>query len=573
MYKKIWAPSYTALALCLASAVLVSGCQKAKMTVIPRTAAPGPGITEPRPQVDPPEEEVVTPPPTSPPIVVRPPSVSPGEVHDKDPEPTPLPPQETIVIRPPVIVPPVPTFHVTQQPELPNTNRNVIQFLDPNRPYHPSALDKCAWESCRETEKPTPPPVQRREAKPFEQRLAPITHKLDVLFVVDTSNSLDDERAAIANNMHRFTAEIAKISERVGYDKQIDFQMGVLLAHGPRSPLTTAFNESVHGNLFAHPNESSSRGKTLTSDLSISQIQTSLLERFNGAGNIKSVRDTSTAQGEAGLLSLQSFVERHLSEKNGSFPRSDAALMVVFIADENDICYDYKAHNEEFARQGLDRVDVPQVHSSNKTDIDGILRDRPEADAFVNDCGSGAEGHPEFIARLLRQLKGHSDEVHDNLPIVATGVLYRTKDDQKKAQAKKESYFGDNEMGHGYLNLIREMNGVATSLLSDDFGQQLANLGKTTLFRLNYVDQIPVLKANGDFEDMRTVDVSSIQVIVEIRSGDRRGETVRLIEGQDYTVVTAADVATNTLRGYIALDSSTETKLNWTNAIVRISYF
>lgn len=556
---------------CLASALVLTGCQKAKMTVIPRQSPPpaSRGTTDPRPPTVNPE----SPAPEAPtPVAPRPPVTSPGEVHDKDPEPEP-PVRETIVIRPPVIVPQVPTFPVTQQPALPSTERNVIQWLDPNYPYHPSALDKCAWETCRETEKPTLPPRQMREAKAFEQRMAPITHKLDILFVVDTSNSLDDERAAIANNMHRFTSEVARISERVGYDKQIDFQMGVLLAHGPRSSLVTAFNERVHGNLFVHPSESNSSQKVLTSSQGIADIQKTLLDRFNGAGNIKSVRDTSMAQGEAGLLSLQTFVEAKLSEKSNEFPRSDAALMIVFIADENDICYDYKFHNEEFARQGITRVDTPQVHSTNKTDLDGILRDKPEADAFVQDCGSGSKADPAVIARRLKQLKNHSDEVHDNLPIVATGVLYRTKGEQQQAQAKKESFWGDNEMGHGYLNLINEMNGVATSLLTDDFGVQLANLGKTTLFRLNYVDQIPIQKPDGSWEDMRSVDLSTVKVVVEIRAGDRAGQRVTLTEGEDYTITTSADVETNTLRGTINLDSSTESKINWTNAVVHISYY
>ncbi len=551
------------LTLLVLGLVTLPACQRAKMKPVPRQERPhpGPGSVEPLPEANPQEEELD--PNTQPPILL-PPADSEGEGEEKGP---------IVITPPPLRTEPVTSQEfVTQQPALPHTERNIISWLDPNAPVHPSILDQCAWENCEELPPPSRP--TEKEARSYTQTSEPITNMLDVLFVMDTSNSLDEERAAIANNMNRFIEKVEQISQRHGYRGQLDYQMAVLLAHGPNTALTGKSGSSAYGNLFVHREESSVTNPVLkSSEMNVNQISQTLLKRFNGNGNLTSIRDRSNTQGEAGLLSLEQFLRSQINASTG-FPRANAALMIVFVSDENDVCYDYKAANDYFASIGIERRDAPQVHSSNKKELNGVLRDKPEHEAFAHECGSGNRGQADTIVRLIKNIKGYSEETHNNLPVIPAAVVYRTKGEQEQAQDRhKGSFYGDNEMGHGYLNVAVQFGSSnAISLLEGDFGQKLAHLGKKALFSMNFFDTLPIQTPDGAWLDLRIIPNSSIRVDVEVKVGRYAGQTITLIQNSEYTVQRTQLEPEAAVHGHVLLQRESREGLVWDNAVIRIYY-
>ena len=63
----------------------------------------------------------------------------------------------------------------------------------------------------------------------FQQPDAEITRNIDILFMLDTSGSLDDERQTIANGIDAFVAALPP---------EVDYQIGVMLAHGEYTGLS-----------------------------------------------------------------------------------------------------------------------------------------------------------------------------------------------------------------------------------------------------------------------------------------------------------------------------------------------
>lgn len=100
--------------------------------------------------------------------------------------------------------------------------------------------------------------------------------------------------------------------------------MGVLLAHA---------NSSYSGKLY-RKNSSDSyvmSNKTMT----ISELKTSVSNKFTNSPG-----EGTTDGGEAGLYALNKLLNNNIQATKGlGFFREDAALAVVFVSDENDICY------------------------------------------------------------------------------------------------------------------------------------------------------------------------------------------------------------------------------------------
>lgn len=577
------------LSLLAVSLLTLPACQRAKMQPIPRQERPnpGPGASEPIPEVSDQDKD----PNLQTPVMLPP--VEPEGEGDTEPS---LPPRDNEpdpnigpieIVTPPAPLrrePVAPQRPVTQQPNLPNNDRNVIPWLDPNAPAHPSVLNRCAWENCEEP--PAPPQPIEKEAKSYTQTSEAITNKLDILFVMDTSNSLDEERTAIATNMRRFIQEVEKISQRTTNGDPLDYEMAVLLGHGPNTSLTGK-SGSAYGNLFVHQGESLITNPVLkSSEMDVELMSQTLLKRFNGNGDLKSTRDRSNTQGEAGLLSLGQFLRDQINNSTG-FPRKDAALMIIFVSDENDVCYDYKAANDYFASIGLKRRDEPQVHSSKREELDGISRDKPEHEAFVRECGSGDRGQPETIVNLIKNIKDHSSETNNNLPIIPTALVYRTKGEQKDAQKRKGPFSGDNEMGHGYLNVLKDFGSAETvsllnssndstngavGLLERDYGIKLANLGKEALFSMNFLDTLELKTPSGEWLDLRIIPNSSIRVDVEVKAGRLAGQTITLNQDTEYTIQRIQLEPGAPIHGKILLQRESRSGLVWDNAVIRIYY-
>jgi hypothetical protein len=133
--------------------------------------------------------------------------------------------------------------------------------------------------------------------------------------------------------------------------------------------------------------------------------------------------DLGSDGGEEGLYSTQQLVSggNLVAARNQGFFRNDAALTVIFIADENDICAIYPA--------GITPAPDPEGR-----------------EARARDCGGVTS------AGVLNQLTG----LKGNMPVVVGGVLY-TNPGAVPAGA-------ENEVGYGYLDIISLANGTAVEL-------------------------------------------------------------------------------------------------------------
>lgn len=547
----------------LAFAVLVAipACQKAKMKTVPREDAPR--TTGPR-STPPPVNIQTTPPPNNqnppnPNPVVPPsrvgeggptaPAPQPTGIITSNPTTTPVP----VVQRPATVYSPSEPVR-TRQPDPSTIDEQPVRWMYGGQTL--LDLDACSWdEHCNDPvviETPEGPVV--RECRPIQQPEYPITNKLDVIFVVDTSSSIDIERQSIARNIDRFIDEISRISQVAGYNQQIDYRMAVILAHGPNGNAPTVLNGEQyrsHGLLFVSPNEGAGAQPILGGNgETLEQLKTSLEIRFNGGLNssdLDSVRDRSDTQGEAGLLALQKYLEtyRHATSPGNSagnqvFPRPDAGLMVAFISDENDVCYDYNHHNNNtnlpdtfpYSQYSYDFYNISTaagfraIGHENITSAtrlvqfpagSSIERDVYEHNAFVNECEQGQKGNHWDIVSLLEQTKNWQFDRDQNLPILATGVLYRTQGEADTAAATAAAldfrWFRDKERGMGYLNVIHAFHGQPASLLSNNFGDELALMGKEAAFRMTYQPELELIDSvTGQQVNLSQVALGSIRI-------------------------------------------------------------
>jgi len=430
-------PSY--LISSFAFLIALSGCQKAKMTHV-----------QPAPEVVNPQVVSAQPlPPQSPAPIPLPPTDRGRNHHHHD---------EDIEIGPTPMLPPfVPSpatpvdpggefddsvfFENSQSGTRPNTigPGNTVEWFD--KDHVERRLRKCGENCPPEVEKPKPVPVPpkpvthmcREEVLPAQ----PITDKIDILFVVDTSASLKDELSKIVSEMGEFIKNL-----RSG----VDYQIAVLPAHGIQGP----YSGQIYGEVIKFGGEQGQRGVTFQ-----------LVQTMNKLFSDDAAKDKGVALGEAGMLSLYRSVTpearsgRRTYNQRLGFYREDAALAVVFVSDENDVCYRYKAGEK------------PNVDSQNN---------KYENMALEKDCKftDGQVFKPKHLMDALQILKG------EVMPVILTGIVY-TSNNIPKTSGK---YYKENEMGRGYLDVIEP--GGAHNLADKNFGKALAKLGKLSQFRIDF---------------------------------------------------------------------------------------
>lgn len=275
-----------------------------------------------------------------------------------------------------------------------------------------------------------------------------LTKKLDILFVTDTSGSLDTERSAIANGIGNFISQLSSTA---------DYQIAVSLAHGPKS--------SRYGQLYKAGTEPT---VLRSKELSISYIRAHLVKKLT------SVRtDYDTDGGEAGLLSLNKAMDAtRLAEIKAAhgFFRSDAALAIVFVSDENDLCAVYPA--------GVTRVYDPEGK---------------EIPAFNNYCKNKVTANSVYD-RLL--------EVQGANPLLLSAIAYSNKATVVKA--------GENEFAYGYSEIVGLGNGKMVDIAANDIPTGLADIGKAAALKMTLRTDYKLSYLNVD-ESTISADVDGVK--------------------------------------------------------------
>ncbi len=297
---------------------------------------------------------------------------------------------------------------------------------------------------------PDPEPVQDNQlcySDSFIQPEADISKKIDILFVVDTSGSLSAERAGIADGIDAFVQELPG---------DVDYNVSVMLAHGSQS--------AYGGQLYAY----SSNPKVLkSSELTQDDIRVKLRENMT-----KIKGEPATDGGEVGLSSLMSGITTNLdANKAHGFFRDDAALAVVFVADENDIC------SLSQYPEGVDPVYDPN------------LKEWPAHDAECDGI------NPVSVTEELKALK-------QDIPVLVSGIIYTNPETIVSG--------GENEIGYGYLGTIQQANGVAIDLANGDYDLGMRDIGYLAVKKLNLLTEFPL--SNSGF------DQSTLKVLVDQQS-------------------------------------------------------
>jgi hypothetical protein len=289
----------------------------------------------------------------------------------------------------------------------------------------------------------------------FQQPGLPVetNNKLDILFLTDTSGSLNEERGKVAKNIDAFVSALPR---------ELDYRIGVMLQHGSRSSFT--------GKLYKKKNEP----RVLDSkQMSVNQIRNYLYDKL-----IDPDWDYYADGGEEGLYSLAVTLDHGplTSSRAQGFFRKDASLAVIFIADENDICAVYPA--------GVKPV----------RDIEGL-----EAPARARDCtrkapayplenGGSIPAHnetitPELVYEKLKRLQG-------DRPLIVGAIAHTSTPPLKNGS--------EDEYGYGYLDLVSLAKGIAFDIRSLDYSSELAKVGTFTAKQIELQSKFSLSKENID---------------------------------------------------------------------------
>ncbi len=488
-----------------------------------------------------------------------------------------------------------PTLKNTNVPELPSgpttvdqaqgepTNNNPSEPLSPTgQPSdNPTGTQTCLADKCTPIEPPPPAtpvtsnekPVQKEKFlcedshspqwqppeglacptcynQTFQQPQAKQT-KLDILFVADSSPSLETERTAIAKGVRQFIDALPQ---------NTDYSIAVMAAHSdvsydPKVKPTPGFA----GKLLKAGNEPAVLKSSTLDWRKLSEI---LIRRLT---KIKS--DASTDGGEAGLFSLEKGISEPLLSENRSlgFFRPDAALAIIFISDENDLCALYPA--------GV----TPKENKNKYLDTGLSVEDRAKQ-AYCRDANGNPTVTPESVYVKLRNLHrtqsttaqggaqgsppsagpgaitATTGTVADAPALMISGILYTSPESVPTVPAPDEKfpeYFGENEMGYGYMDLIRlnesDLDGVTVDIAKDNFGDGLKKIGETARWKME-------VRSQFQLKEGQSVDPKSICVLVNNSEVEEVSDFRYRVEGMTYLY--KASFREISIRGVGATDKS-----------------
>jgi len=379
-----------------------------------------------------------------------------------------------------------------------------------------------------------PPPTHTCEPTTIQRRK---TDKLDILFVVDSSDSLKSERTRIVNQMNNFIKSL---------DPKTDYQIGVVLAHAPadRTDYPCVYKDK-NGNenkakcdfARAHIRQNKmgqlyTTGKGDPAVLKYSEIRStkkliSMLEKKME----NPPEDYSPAQGELGLYNTYRIMtEDNLKQAmvaEGMF-RQDAVLAVFFISDEQDICYNYKELNPNVkpafeAKHGKE----PYSQADLSKDVNG--RDPVEQWAYENICNIGKNGKSlqyydvADAAKTFAKNQGMKSVIFSGAVFWNNDSIPRCFADKSRRQncksGKIDAYADEKEIGYGYTDLIRTTRLSPVDLAAEDFGAQLANLGSQVSVEMLGSSKVSCSSDASTEEMIKTADKHSFKVELQDANG------------------------------------------------------
>jgi len=268
-----------------------------------------------------------------------------------------------------------------------------------------------------------------------------VTKSVDLLFVVDSSLSLTPERRKLAQAISSFLSQLPA---------DADPRVAVMLGHGGDS--------DWNGTLYSRD----SNPRVINpSDYSPEKARELLVENLSCP-----TLDFGVGNGEMLMHSLQSSLKNnHFAQiQREGFYRPDASLAVVFVTDENDVCFDPKAH-------GYTR------HPHYKYGAFGL--EKFAYDRWCVDSNGALQvSTTSVISSLRSRFPGKR--------IAMAGIVH--------AEEKKVPWFGEEAIGHGIIELVQEnastqpsgpMQSLIMDLKSGNFATALTRLGSMVTSHLS----------------------------------------------------------------------------------------
>lgn len=271
-----------------------------------------------------------------------------------------------------------------------------------------------------------------------------INRKLDIIVVPDTSGSIKEERSKIALGFDNFVNSLPE---------EVDYRIGVILGHSGKSPKS--------GKLFQRNTEP----YVLDSQSqSIDDILYDLNEKLKSPAG-----DGFSDGGEMGLYSLQNALQNNLEQlqAEGVF-REDAALAIVFIADEQDVCFDYPD-------------DITPVKDPQKKEEKAHAK-------YCRDEEGNLTVTPQGVLDLVKEVNGTK-------PLVIGAVIYNNKETMPLV--------GENEIGYGYKEIVELSGGITIDMANGDYGTGLTKLGTVAQASVKPENTFNLKASNIDMDTMK----------------------------------------------------------------------
>jgi hypothetical protein len=295
----------------------------------------------------------------------------------------------------------------------------------------------------------------------FVQPQPTLNRSVDLLFVVDTSISLSPERDRLASSIPEFVSRISS---------EADLRIAILPAHGGASNASGR----LHTPFLRSP-------VLKVNSENISDIQKRLRAMLRA-----DLPDADEAGGEMPMYALlKTFESQNLNRIKGQgFYRDDAALAVVIVTDENDVCFDPQAHGY---------TAFPDFSPSPTW----------EKIAYNRYC-SGIT--PE---RVVSEVKG----LKKNGRLAFAGIAHTDP-----AQVLRG---GEDAIGHGIIELVQStVDGIMMDISQTSYSQGLSKLADAVESRLD-------LHLQFDLSGGRAFDPETVRVRVDQRGVVARFDRVR----------------------------------------------
>lgn len=260
--------------------------------------------------------------------------------------------------------------------------------------------------------------------------------KVDILWIVDNSGSMQEEQASLASNFGAFIEDLAQA------DPPVDYHLGIITTDATAEKGALRALATDGSKRYIACNENGHTGCNV-SDPEAAFRQT--IAVGTGGGAI-----------EKGLLAAHlALVDPMRSTTNAGFLRDDAALYAIFVSDEGDASCN------------------PLVSEPAGSDLTSCN--------FSPYCRCGDEasltyGAIDYYVRFFKGLKGYG-----NAGLVSTAAIVATSQDTFSLGSY--TFSGCNGSGGTafyaprYVELAQQTGGITTSICESDFSSALSKLG------------------------------------------------------------------------------------------------